>query len=80
MGEGRRRENLGLNKIGSIRIPKKITWLAKSPDRCEKCGGKMYYEYGVDYYQDGQENYEILRCLNCDSEKRFNIEWEGFKS
>lgn len=63
-------------KIGSVRFPKPRygEGLKKS---CVKCGGRMAQERGSDYYQDGVETYDLLRCVTCGFEERINVEWEG---
>lgn len=78
MGDAKRRIQSGLNKIGSIRQP--FLWASKANLRCEKCKGETQEEHSEDFYQDGFESYDILRCPDCGFEKKFNIKWEGYKS
>jgi hypothetical protein len=78
MGEAKRRAESGLNKVGSMRQPS--LWASKSNQRCEKCKGETEEEGCEDFYQDGSESYDILRCSVCGFEKKFNIKWEGYQS
>lgn len=74
MGEAKRRVESGLNNLGLKRVPKQE--IVMSVDKCEKCKGEMYGEHVEDFYHDGFESYDLLRCPDCGIDRKFNFVWE----